>query len=115
LYLSADPDAEVLHGGGLALEDLVAGDDLTVGLLHLLQQRHEVPAEAELWESEGELKAMGFRVYFFSRHFQLKKSVVVGCDPTLLDSPRATLENGRGFSRMKGCTPVSIYWVAGME
>jgi hypothetical protein len=48
----ANPDAEVLDGGGVALENLVDGDDLAVGLLDLAQLAEEVP-EAEK-EEEGD-------------------------------------------------------------
>lgn len=43
----SDPDAEVLDAEGVLLGDLVQADDLTVGLLDLLQLGKEVP-EARL-------------------------------------------------------------------
>lgn len=39
----SDPDAEVLDAEGVLLGDLVQADDLTVGLLDLLQLGQEVP------------------------------------------------------------------------
>ena len=39
----SDPDAEVLHGGRVLLEDLVDGNDLSVCLLHSFQTLEEVP------------------------------------------------------------------------
>merc|ERR1712216_1054569 len=39
----AHPDAVRRHRGGVLLKDLVAGNDLAVGLLHLGEHRHEVP------------------------------------------------------------------------
>lgn len=64
----ADPDTKVLHLQGVALEDLVDRDDLTVRLLDLFELTKEVPeaglGDDGVWRKDAHLVELGLTLVF---------------------------------------------------